>query len=271
MRNKINISTFNSEKIGVPKELIFNLNKYSQLSAEGILLYSILYDSLKISLKNKWITKEGDIYLKVRKDILAKILRLKTIEALDKTLAELKTLGLIEEKNMVGPIIEIYVLQISFTEDKLYINSFLFKDTAAASTKQEIDQEVLDTYKSCISSIVSKVELKTLSYLQSISSTEIILRAMDMAIEHNGKNLGYIKKVILDWNSKGLKTIDQVNEHLSKWNNKNQLIQNNRENQTLNNGKNKVSGTKTNFNNYEQREYDYDELEKKLLGWDNRN
>ena len=27
--------------------------------------------------------------------------------------------------------------------------------------------------------------------------------------------------------------------------------------------------TNTNFNNFEAREYDYDDLEKKLLGWDN--
>jgi DNA replication protein DnaD len=84
----------------------------------------------------------------------------------------------------------------------------------------------------------------------------------------NGKNLGYIQAVLDDWKEKGLTTLDQVNKYLANWLIKNKKANENRTKQLNKRVENKdYSKNKGSFNDYEQRTYDFDELEKKLLGW----
>lgn len=46
----------------IPKELFTN-PLYSNLNSDSILLYGLLLDRLSVSMKNKWIDKDGNIYL----------------------------------------------------------------------------------------------------------------------------------------------------------------------------------------------------------------
>ena len=46
----------------IPKELFTN-PYYNNLDSNSILLYGLLLDRLSISMKNKWIDKDGNIYL----------------------------------------------------------------------------------------------------------------------------------------------------------------------------------------------------------------
>ena len=44
----------------IPKELFTN-PAYNNLDSNSILLYGLLLDRLSVSMKNKWIDKEGNI------------------------------------------------------------------------------------------------------------------------------------------------------------------------------------------------------------------
>lgn len=46
----------------IPKELLVN-PIYNNLDSNSILLYGLLLDRLYVSMKNKWIDKDANIYL----------------------------------------------------------------------------------------------------------------------------------------------------------------------------------------------------------------
>lgn len=88
---------------------------------------------------------------------------------------------------------------------------------------------------------------------------EIIYKACDICFERlNKAEFKYIDGILNNWFSNNLKTIEDIEK-------KDKLKGNFKKNNYY--GNNKVNTDS--FNNYEQRSYDFDELEKKLLGWDN--
>jgi DnaD/phage-associated family protein len=88
---------------------------------------------------------------------------------------------------------------------------------------------------------------------------EIILRACDICFERlNRADFKYIDGILTNWNKNNIRTIEDIALKDTK-NTKTNSYQKN-----YNAEKNSLK-----FNNFEAREYDYDSLEKKLLGWDN--
>ena len=65
----------------------------------------------------------------------------------------------------------------------------------------------------------------------------------------------------LSWNKNNLKTLDDIEKKEANYKNNHNLIE------TLT-PLNHQEVNPLKFNNFEAREYDYDSLEKKLLGWD---
>ena len=89
---------------------------------------------------------------------------------------------------------------------------------------------------------------------------EIILKACDICFERlNRADFKYIDGILTNWNKNNIKTLEDIALKDTK-NIKNTKYQKNYNN-------NEKAPLK--FNNFEGREYDYDSLEKKLLGWDN--
>lgn len=89
---------------------------------------------------------------------------------------------------------------------------------------------------------------------------EIILKACDICFERlNRADFKYIDGILTNWNKNNIKTLEDIALKDTK-NVKNIKYQKNYNN-------NEKAPLK--FNNFEGREYDYDSLEKKLLGWDN--
>ena len=90
---------------------------------------------------------------------------------------------------------------------------------------------------------------------------EIILKACDICFERlNRADFKYIDGILTNWNKNNIKTLEDIALKDTK-NLKSTKYQKNYSN---NNEKSPLK-----FNNFEAREYDYDSLEKKLLGWDN--
>ncbi|MGM9972975.1 MAG: DnaD domain protein [Clostridiaceae bacterium] len=89
-------------------------------------------------------------------------------------------------------------------------------------------------------------------------SLEVIFKACDICFERlNRADFKYIDGILNSWFKDNIKTLEDI-----------ALKDNKKDNTT---SKRKVSPTIKNelrFNNFDQRVYDYDSLEKKLLGWD---
>lgn len=156
------------------------------------------------------------------------------------------------------------------TENPKLLNNKLTNKEEEETIK--VDPEVVSKYEDCILQKVSDTELEILSGLQQDMGKEMLMKAVTIAILKNGRNLGYIKTVLADWKNKGFKTVDEVDLYLARWEANNQKAKENRTRQVEKRAENEDHNTKkaiTNFADYPgQRQYDYDELEKKLLGWD---
>ena len=86
-------------------------------------------------------------------------------------------------------------------------------------------------------------------------SYEVIIMAIEEAVNYNARTTKYITKILNCWISRGIKTVDDVRAYQREWENRKNSSQNG-------------NGKKSTFCDYDQRQYDFDELEKKLLGWD---
>lgn len=94
--------------------------------------------------------------------------------------------------------------------------------------------------------------------------TDVILKACDVCFERlNRADFKYIDGILTNWNKNDIKTLEDVALKDVK-NTKNTRNIKYTKNYNTNNEKAPLK-----FNNFEGREYDYDSLEKKLLGWDN--
>lgn len=88
---------------------------------------------------------------------------------------------------------------------------------------------------------------------------DVIFRACDICFERiNKAEFKYIDSILTSWNKDGIKTIEDVNLKGSLKKSSNRTYKNQANKGTAN----------SNFNNFEQRTYDFEDLEKKLLGWD---
>ncbi|MFL0269245.1 DnaD domain protein [Candidatus Clostridium radicumherbarum] len=132
----------------------------------------------------------------------------------------------------------------------------------------EVDDDTIMNYRDCISKKVSDKELEILANIQKSVGKDILNKAIIIAAMKNAKNLDYIVTIVNDWSEKGLKTIEQVNLYLSKWVTINRKAKESRIKQIKERSEYKSYGNKGTFNNFEQRTYDFDKLEKQLLGWE---
>lgn len=311
-KKRITVDILNSYRfLKVPKELIFNLEKYSQLSVEGILAYSLLFDRLEMSAKNGWVNENGEIYIKFKKDVISKLVRVKSKATITNVFKELKDNELIEERRVgCNQANEIYILQTEFSEtqisdeeilnlsknelesNKNYGSSKIERPKNEPSEVQKLNtnetnitktnilkeeetfqvaEEIIEVYKNNISKTIGDIELRILECFQKKTNKNMVIKALEVAAMKNGKNISYIQAILNDWIERGLKTNEEVDTYLANWLSLNKRAKRNREEQIKKkaedisfNSKSKVGS----FNDYDQRKYNYDDLEKKLLGWD---
>ncbi len=89
---------------------------------------------------------------------------------------------------------------------------------------------------------------------------EVIEKACNICFQRlNRSDFKYIDGILSSWNKNNLKTLEDIEKKEASY-------KNNQSNRNFTSKKQEVNPLK--FNNFEAREYDYDSLEKKLLGWD---
>lgn len=147
------------------------------------------------------------------------------------------------------------------------INNTNINSTNILEEKETLNNKVVQTYHDCISSDITIYENKQLYELQKKFGIDFLTKAIVLATIKNAKNLGYIITILNDWYSKRIETIDELNIYLESWVLKNKKAKENREKNITRQAEN-TKTARTNFADYEQRNYDYDKLEKGLLGLD---
>ncbi len=110
--------------------------------------------------------------------------------------------------------------------------------------KQDINlqaAELLKRYEN-ITGITGGLNLSAIKLAISKHGFNHVKMAIDKALEVNKANMTYINGILKNWKKEGYPS-DKI-------------------------GCNNKSGSGLKFDNFKAREYDYDSLEKKLLGWD---
>ncbi len=127
---------------------------------------------------------------------------------------------------------------------------------------------VIEEYKNCVSVNITNKEIAFIKEQLLIVGEEVLIKAFEVACKRNGKNIDYVLTLIKDWKRNGLETVGDIEGYLSK-RQKKRLEYKSKDTCISSNGKTQPTiNNNLKFNNFEQREYDFDSLEKKLLGWD---
>ncbi|MBD5586246.1 DnaD domain protein [Clostridium botulinum] len=102
---------------------------------------------------------------------------------------------------------------------------------------------------------IAPIERKKIIGWSNKFSYDVIVMAIEEAIFNNIKNIGYIEKILDTWFSKGLTSIGDIKSYKARWEEKKKKIKS-------------KENTVDRWNDFEQREYDFEKLERKLLGWE---
>ncbi|MBU3185212.1 DnaD domain-containing protein [Clostridium estertheticum] len=138
-------------------------------------------------------------------------------------------------------------------KEQRIINKEEVEDPAATAVGIK---SIIKIFEENIHVITPLVYEKILDFTKHVSY-EVIIMAIKEAVNYNAKNIKYISSVINSWISEGIKTAKEVVTYQKQWNRNNSSS-------SINSGSHSVkSGS---FCDYEQRTYDFDLLEKQLLG-----
>lgn len=127
-------------------------------------------------------------------------------------------------------------------------------ETQIRIDKNRLDKDRLDQDKNNNKSLllfqelgfgsISPIILEDIELLEKEYTETWVIEALKEASEQGIRNIKYVKGILKNWKARGFKAEKPQNKQQTKYS--------------------KTSG----FNNFEPREYDYDSLEKKLLGWE---
>ena len=105
------------------------------------------------------------------------------------------------------------------------------------------NKNILSLYEELGFGLINKILISDIEILIKDYTANWVVEALKEANEMGVRNLKYVKGILKNWKSKGFKS-----EKPKK--------------------ANYIKNEKVGFNNFEPRSYDYDALEKKLLGWE---
>ncbi|MBW9152868.1 DnaD domain protein [Clostridium estertheticum] len=145
--------------------------------------------------------------------------------------------------------------EVEEVEELVFEEKVIPKSENPAATAVGI-KSIIKIFEENIHAITPLVYEKILDFTKYVSDIVIIM-AITEAVNYNAKNIKYISSIINSWISEGIKTAEEVVTYQKKWNSNNSS-------NSINSGSH--SGKSGSFCDYEQRTYDFEVLEKQLLG-----
>ena len=122
---------------------------------------------------------------------------------LSKKLIDIKT-----EKDIEGRLIE-----------KVSLDNFyeMIIEDEEEEQKKEIKTDIYAEFEREFGRTITSMEYEIINaWLEHNYSEELIVGALKEAVYNGVKNLRYIDKILFEWNKKGFKTMNDVNNHLEK-------------------------------------------------------
>ena len=124
---------------------------------------------------------------------------------LSKKLIDVKT-----DKDIEGRLIE----RVSL--DHFYM---LIIEEEKEEQKKEIKTDIYKEFETEFGRPITSMEYEIINaWLSHNYSEELIIGALKEAVYNGVRNLRYIDKILYEWNKKGFKTMNEVNNHLEKKN-----------------------------------------------------
>lgn len=111
--------------------------------------------------------------------------------------------------------------------------------------------------------ITNYMKNKINDYIEK-TNIDFIIEVLKYCIDHDAKTVSYLFKTLDNLISKNIVTVKDLELSITKHNNS---IENKKKSKKVK--KNIEDKKKLKFDNFTQRNYDYESLEKQLLGWDN--
>ncbi|EJO5349326.1 DnaD domain protein [Clostridium botulinum] len=134
------------------------------------------------------------------------------------------------------------------------------------SEEEETFTKIINKIENNLEIKLNKNKKKIVNNLLQSYSFELFNKALDIALLKSNKDIiSYIQSTLQDWNKKELSSLKAVEDMIKMRKYKTDKIKENREKSMDNKFKNKMSTKIDKFNNFQQRQYDYNDLEKKLL------
>ncbi|KAA8676177.1 Lin1244/Lin1753 domain-containing protein [Clostridium sp. HV4-5-A1G] len=145
-------------------------------------------------------------------------------------------------------------------------------NTTTATTEDQLVDNVdnsgyVDFFNNNFGHLITQFEMELLeSYVEDGMEPEVITLALQEAVESNKRDIRYAKAVLNRWKDNQLNTVQAVMADKKGFE-----LKKNQKNKNKSPGRSAPNYGKkeSTFNNFKQRSYDFKDLEKKLLGWDN--
>lgn len=298
----ITTTDLNSTKFYQLPKAFFHNPLYINIKNESKIAYSILRDLLDLSIKNNWVNEKNEVYVKLSREKLMQYLNIKGTEKITKIMKELIEKDLIVEKRVgINKVNEIYIcmpeeLDIIYNDEELVV-----KDTEINGPSKI---EGPDIRKSKVKTFENRTHTKT--NLTKTNNTnllvveaeqlfednicklkkttkeqfikycskydiEFIKEIIELCAEINTESFAGFKVIINGYIDKGIITKQDLKAYVAEYRLQSKKLRDKEraKREARANKKPEIYNTKSsNFNNFEQRTYDFKDLERKLLGWD---
>lgn len=144
-------------------------------------------------------------------------------------------------------------------------------NTTTATTEDQLVDNVdnsnyVDFFNNNFGHLITQFEMELLeSYVEDSMEPEVITLALQEAVESNKRDIRYAKAVLNRWKDNQLNTVQAVMADKKGFE-----LKKNQKNKNKSPGRSAPNYGKkeSTFNNFKQRNYDFEDLEKKLLGWE---
>jgi len=277
MANIITVEHINKTKFYQLPKAFFHNPKYIDMKNETKIAYALLRDLLELSIKNNWINSNNEVYVKLSRVKLMQRLNIKGTATMTKIIKELKDYELIVERRVgLNKVNEIYVcipdeLSILYKDEELLEleDSQTFKNENSEVSKNESPMEFqkmkVKTFKD---ETHTKTNITKTNIIKTNNTTQQELACSE--IDNSNKDLiekethltlspNQCKKVS-KWD---VKKIDMAIKLFNRENGEYFALLEKIYNDSRNFAPNMAKKGK--FHSYEQRTYDFDDLESKLL------
>jgi predicted phage replisome organizer len=142
-------------------------------------------------------------------------------------------------------------------------------DNTTTATTDAINENFTEFFNSNMGHLITPFEFQTLqSYISDGLHPSVITLALQEAVEADKRDMRYIKTILNRWLENKLTTIAAVMADKRDFEGKKKKgVNSHKQSKTGSSSSQHGSKNVSTFNSFKQREYDFDDLKKKLLGW----